>query len=898
MKSSIITYCLSVLIVLLGVYWFLAIGGLNPKNKQVLEHLESISPSVYPGKFAEYLAKIQGLNHGHDPYPAGYRFEELRKAKLANAKRGTTRQLDWIERGPGNVGGRTRSILIDPKDKTLNTFYVGSVSGGLWKAHRTVDASGQESIEWTSLTDQLPNLNVSAMGGASEKYPDVIYVGTGERHGTGIPGDGIYKTTDGGRTWTHLRASLVAGMRFISSLVVDPDNPDVLVVGSGGIWRSEDGGESFSRVGGFNDTFVYVVSELRAKPDDFSVQFAVSTSTILRSTDAGKTWKESLTISGGANGYFSTLAISQSHSENVWAAGVPLDPTYRTKVYRSMDTGESWKEIEMTSYKSGPLCSFVSERFNVWNYAGRQGYYNNTIAVHPFSPDTVYLGGICTVKSWLLTDTTRFAEFWNNHVNDVHVDHHVLETIPIDESANEFHVLNGNDGGFAYSRDGGESWTEGDIFPGFNTSQFYDATKRLGYSQYIGGMQDNGTWTSDEDPDSKSDWRFEYGGDGFDVIWKGDDSLMATWQYGQIIRSLDGGRSWINVSPFGTGPFWTTLEWTGQSGDVVFTINEGLHRTLDFGGSWHLISDPIPDSTKGLLDVNSLGGFAKISLADPNVVWAGWKIDGEGRLHVSENALNPLPGEGVRDPFVMRQVGEPGFFPQDALFIPISGIGTHPHDRATAYVTLGISCYPKLIRTEDIGQTWKDLSGFENPTSCQSTNGFPDVTVFDVAVLPEAPNIIWAVTDIGIVESRDNGDSWAYADNGLPPVLITGIRIIDNEAVVATYGRGVWTLDLSQIRVDNELIAEVPASFELLENYPNPFNPSTTIRFKLAIDSHVRVSVFDVLGRKIATLTDDSYTSGTHEITWDASALSSGQYFYRLEADGKLIGAKAMLLLK
>ncbi len=1058
------------------------------------------APFGHPDKFVEFFAAAEGLDQGYAPYPQGYKMEEFQRAMVANSKRGSTAELAWVERGPGRIGGRTRAILIDHTDPTANSWFVGAVGGGVWKARRYIDTFDQTVIEWTPLTDHLPSLAVSAMAGASVNHPNVIYVGTGEGFGNidASSGVGMFKTTDGGDTWTHLTSTTNnTDWTFINRIAVDPNNPDVVVAATNtSIFRSENGGQSFSKVLGRNSK----IQDLRAKPDNFDVQFAaVNGSGILRSTDGGKTWVHSLStlIHGGER---IELAISQSHPEVVWASvdgsgeRITLFGDPIPDIYRSLDAGESWNFVEN------------SENVDIFaqGFLGEQGWYDQTITVHPFSPDTAYLGGVIRWKTWVEGDETfrvgvvgRFANnvssflnlvnFGANHVggtidvgysdpevtnitedemtsveirfgpnltqfahrfsvpanggtagdggagiafadymyqdyvevpfqvwdtdnnrqlmvsfrdqaNDgawdliptntegpgnthsreyifiskyaynanapmpdymtgggfssglmyflwptlaggdevlwdpnsptpgtleidfgsmkgeyrnttlwengnVHVDHHNLTVVPIDESSNEFHILNGNDGGFAYSRNGGETWAEGDTYPGYNTSQFYDATKRPGFPMYLGGTQDNGTWASYNNANSRRGWRDMLGGDGFDVVWKGADSLMGSIQFNNIWRSIDGGTNWNPAGNIGDWPgqFLSSIGWTPESGATVFSITPsadgGLLRSLDFGASWHAIPASNADAWGGIQGTRTFSGKVRVSLADPSVVWAGYRMRNTNGtvLHVSENALNPRRGEDVQNPVVLRPVNSPSFAPTSV----ISGLATHPFSRATAYVTFSVSCRPKVLRTEDMGNTWEDLSGFVGTDGCQSSNGFPNARVWDIEVFPDTPRIIWAGTDVGIFESRDHGQTWAYADNGLPAVSVWRIRIVDGEVVLATHGRGVWSLDITQVQTAaEEAAAELPTSFELLSNYPNPFNPSTTIGFKIAADSHIRVTVFDVLGRKVATLTDQPYSRGTHRIQWDASAMSSGQYIYRMEADGKLIGAKAMVLVK
>ncbi|MXX97694.1 MAG: T9SS type A sorting domain-containing protein [Rhodothermaceae bacterium] len=1063
----------------------------------------------YPDKFAEHFAAVQGIYDGYTPYPPGHKIREFQKALLTNAKRGKiSTGLNWIERGPGNVGGRSRAIVPDPSDQ--NTWFIATVGGGVWRARRSV-AFGLEKLDWTPLTDHLPSLSATTLD-ISRNNPNVIYFGTGEGvlGVSSSSGVGMFRSTDKGENWTHLSATSVSydeDWRFVNRIAVHPDNPNIVVaVTNGAIFRTEDGGESFSKVldlkldlglGGVQGPRASTgrVQDLKANRKDFNLQFAaVNRLGILKSTDGGKSWNTSLTgFVYGAERI--ELAISESDPNVIWASvegtgarrnlGYPI-----ADLYRSVDNGNSWHLVEIAQGTFPEATVFL----------GAQGWYDNSITVHPFSPDTVYLGGIFRWKAWINpggeelelrtvilnkrapflslysfgqdfaagrvggghldeaaeeitedemssveirfgpgltqmahrftvppnserhrdwreegipypgytyadyvevpfqawdTDNDRqlmvsfrdqgndgawnlihsnvrglesshsreltfiskydydasspkpeytekggFAkglmysfwpylhpdqaewdpssspdgvldidvipargvyrttELWEN--GNVHVDHHDLRVIPIEERMNEFHILNANDGGIAYSRDGGYRWFQGDATAGFNTSQFYDATKRPSGQEYLGGTQDNGTYRSSFSPSNRQGWAHVLGGDGFDVIWKGADSLMGSIQFNYILRSING-LPWEvagNIQGF-DGQFLTTLGWTPESKDVVFTISptSGLLRSLDFGGSWHII--PLSDYGQWRTPLRG-GGKVRVSLADPSVVWAGNRFTQEYggiTLHVSENALDPVPGDGVDHPVRTRAIPPPSFTPSAR----IAGLATHPFDRATAYVTFAVPCFPKVIRTEDMGDTWEDLSGFVGvpETVCESTNGFPDAQVWDIEVFPNTPSIIWAATDMGIFESHDDGETWAYADNGLPAVSVWRIRIVDDEIILATHGRGVWTLNIDQINTDTDRIAhEIPDSFKLLDNYPNPFNPTTTVNFKVASESHIRVTVFDMLGRKVAILTDQPYAGGIHQIQWDASAMGSGQYLYRMEADDKVIDTKSMILVK
>ena len=573
-------------------------------------------------------------------------------------------KLNWRERGPGTVGGRTRAIVVDPDD--YSTWYLGAVGGGVWKGTLSIDDNDQHQIEWTPLTDHLPSLAVTAMA-MSASNPDIIYVGTGEGFGNfdAASGVGMFKTTDRGDTWSQLAATAVpsdAGWRFINRILVNPVDPDEVVVATnGGIYRTTDGGESFRVVYEGRGR----VQDLQAHPDRFNVQFAGENgNAVLRSTDGGETWEESLVNFPTGVGRIE-LAIAPTNPDVVYAS---VDAR-NGELYRTIDGGQNWRYI----VEAGDVET---------NWMGYQGWYNNTMAVHPFSPDTVYLGGIRLWKAWIADSTTtqlsfeldestvpfielarftdahvqqalfvgafgpepvdvnagqltsvevrfgqgtqmahrfvvdrdsgpngdgghgvHYSEYeyrdyvevpfqvWDTdnsrqlavsfrdqsddgafdliHFNDtpgerdgqsreyviihrydygqnaphaaiaqnggaefgmmyqfwpildsssvwdpanlpassinitradvetdvheiefwtsaghVHIDHHNLTMVPVDPADSLFYIVNGNDGGMAYSRDGGETWLEGDAAMGFNTSQFYDATKRPGFEMY------------------------------------------------------------------------------------------------------------------------------------------------------------------------------------------------------------------------------------------------------------------------------------------------------------------------------------------------------------------------------------------------------------------------------
>jgi len=166
-------------------------------------------------------------------------------------------------------------------------------------------------------------------------------------------------------------------------------------------------------------------------------------------------------------------------------------------------------------------------------------------------------------------------------------------------------------------------------------------------------------------------------------------------------------------------------------------------------------------------------------------------------------------------------------------------------------------------------------------------------------VMDHAPTVIWVGTDIGLIESRDSGANWSYANNGLMAVPVWRMKFRDNEVIVATHGRGIWTVPAGDVSAAAATESGMlPSEFVPSQNYPNPFNASTTIQFTVPAEAHIRLAVYDLLGRRVSVLTDRVYAPGTHDLIWNANTHASGVYFYRLESEGRLVGAQKMTLLK
>jgi photosystem II stability/assembly factor-like uncharacterized protein len=722
----------------------------------------------FPDEFERVLYERKIPSDREAPeYDGGYRKRELEKAprSLFADKAGT-----WASRGPGNVSGRARGIIVDPIDPAGLTWFIVSVGGGIWKT----DDGG---ATWRVLTDDVPNLAMQSIAMAASDN-DVMYAGTGESFFNidTLHGDGLLKSVDRGETWTQV-ASTLSDYRFnnVSRILVDPTDPDVVVIStttgrykadispSSSIFRSTDGGTSWTEVHtetGADGWSTPRVQQLVADPADFSIQYAtVDGKGIMKSTDAGLTWNY---VNNGITDFTGRfeMDVSPVNSDYLYASA---EGSSHAELWVSWNQGASW--VETVESGAEP------------NWLASQGWYDNTIVCHPTDPTIVYVGGTelyelnITAVGGSTRNSTPLASYWFPHP-----DHHGLAIVQ--PSGGGWFLLGTNDGGITRTASGVSSFTM--PIDGMTSTQFYGVDKRPGGSAYVGGMQDNGTWRSPLDPDDLTPWTAQIGGDGYETSWHFDDPLkiIGGYQFNGLQRSLDGGATWVNATSgmsdtgSGSAPFITKIAKSQDDPELLFAVGaSGVWRSTDFGGSWSLANTPSAawGSLSSFMDV-------RISRADPDVVWAGHRMDGSGSIVVStDGGLN----FSATTNYTTATMGG------------ISGLATHPVDAGTAYVLFSFAQRPKVLKTVDGGASWTDISGFGAGTA--STNGFPDVAVYDLLVWPNDPNRIWVGSEIGLIESLDGGATWALAANGLPAVGVWMLKAVEDEIVVATHGRGIWS---------------------------------------------------------------------------------------------------------
>lgn len=368
------------------------VGTDDQKNEVLEPRMDS------PEMFEQVMLELRTKEGAAGPeYGAGYLLKELKKAKTSARTSSTARRamddLDFKERGPANVPGRTRAVLVYPGDATHNTWFAGSVGGGIWK---TTDAG----TSWTDMTPDFPNLATGALA-MSESNMDVIYAGTGEGFGNvgNISGAGIFKSIDGGDTWSQIAStSNSATFGDVNRMAVDPTNADILVVafntndeGVSTIRKSIDGGDTWS----INYENGNRIQDLRVDPTNFDIQYVgINGIGVAKSIDGGDTW--ALSNNGMFPGGRVEIAVSPANTSRLYASAQGGLSGTASDLYTSADAGANWISVQTAT--------------TAIDFLGGQGWYDNGCIAHPFDENSVYVCGVNTFKMTIGTGTVNGNE--------------------------------------------------------------------------------------------------------------------------------------------------------------------------------------------------------------------------------------------------------------------------------------------------------------------------------------------------------------------------------------------------------------------------------------------------------------------------------------------------------
>ncbi len=689
--------------------------------------------------------------------------------------------MEWRNIGPFRGG---RSVAVAGVKQDHLTYYFGGVGSGVWK---TTDAG----ITWANISDKTFGTTSVGAITVAESDPNVVYVGMGEHAIRGVMtshGDGVYKSTDAGRTWQHMGLD---NTRHISSVQVHPGDPDLVYVAAQGaaygdsedrgVYRSKDGGENWEKVlyvdstsgpsslsMDMNNPRVLYAAIWDHRRYPWQVRSGGPGSGIYKTTDAGDTWER---VNTGLPELMGDIGVAVSaESDRVYAI-VEADPG--GGLYRSDNGGKNWRKLN-----------------DSWAIRARAWYYTH-ITADPSNPDVVWILNAPVSKS--IDGGRTFTR-----VGTPHGDNHDLWINP----QNSDYMINANDGGANVSLNGGATWSTQENQP---TAQFYRVNTDNRFPYYVyGGQQDNSSVAIVSRASGGIGWKDWYATAGCETAYLAFDPDNPVLQYGgcymgQIAEFDERTHGDRNVMAYPHLPAALAsrdmkyrFNWNApivaslHDPNVIYHASNILLKTENRGESWVEVS---PDLTRdddakqgpggGPITNEGAGGeiygtiyYVAESPHDPRTIWAG---SDDGLVHVTRD------GGANWENVTPEDVGEE----------IINSIEVSPHDPAVAF--LAVTAYkfndftPHFYRTDDYGQSWdRIVEGIE-----------ADAWARVIREDPKRPGLLYAGTEAGMYVSWDSGDNWQSLQLNMPltPITDLKVQVWHNDLVAATSGRAFWILD-------------------------------------------------------------------------------------------------------
>ena len=870
----------------------------------------------------------------------------------------------WRSIGPANMGGRVDDIAVN--ENSPSTFYVGFATGGIWK-------TTNNGTTWTPIFDKYP---VSSIGdiALAPSNPDIIYVGTGEPNNrqSSSFGAGVYKSTDGGKEFVYVG---LKETQSIGRVVVHPKDPNIVYVAAvghlfgpnpeRGLYKTTDGGKTWTNTKfidndtGFTDVVmdpsnanVLIAASYQRRRQPWGFNGGGAGSGIWKTTDAGRTWTKLAGNGLPDNPIIGRIGldIARSKPSTIYAsievgasggtgAGVnddgtlvqpgqgrgggggggrgqtpppPPDPK-KSGIWRSDDSGRTWK--------------FLSNQGDRWMYYSQ-------VRIDPTNPEIAYQGGAPFFKS------IDGGKNWRQIPGIPHSDHHAIWINPKDHN----HILLGNDGGLDVSYDQGETW---EFINTMALGQFYAISADMRKPYYVcGGLQDNGSWCGPSGVRSttgilNSDWFRVGGGDGFYTANDASDwrVLYSESQDGNTNRielpgrtvsirprpSATGGRGGaaaatpanaetpVAAPAFGAaaGPnvvptpppgtnyrfYWSTpFILSPHNPRTIYLGGDRLFRSYDRGDTWTASPDltnnigrndrpimsvagtaPMASKHDGAASYSNIITISESSMV-PGVLWVGTN---DGNVQVSRDGGATWKNVAGNVKGVPKETH-------------VSRVEASHHDGSTAYVSFDAHRIddhkPYIFMTKDLGETWTSVSG-----------NLPEGNVNVIKEDPKNRNLLYAGTEYAFFVSLNGGREWKPFMTGLPYVRIDDVMVHprDNDLILGTHGRSIWVMDdisaLQQLsddsmKTDEQVLDIRPAiawtndiqrailaeGAKHFRGQNPPRGAAISYWFKSAPSADVRITITDITGREIRSL-EGTKEAGLNRVGWDLTLSGAGR---------------------
>jgi len=777
----------------------------------------------------------------------------------------------WRNIGP-NRGGRSLGSAGSPSRPY--EYYFGATGGGLWK---TTDGGN----EWFPVTDgQISSSSIGAVA-VAESNPDIVYIGGGETQlrGSITQGDGVYKSTDAGKTWKHLG---LQETQAIARIRVDPTNADLVYVAAlghpygeneeRGVFRSKNGGETWEKVlyvsdkAGAADLIidrtnpkVLYASTWQVYRKAWKMWGGGPDSKLWKSEDGGDTWTDLTSNPGMPEGPIGKIGVTVSPADpnRVWA----IVEANEGGVFRSDDAGKTWEKV------------------NDERKLRQRAFYYSRLYADPIDRETVY--GL-NVDFWKSTDG---GKTFDTEITVPHGDNHDLWIDPADP----LRMISSNDGGGVVSINGGKTWTEED----YPTTQFYHVMTTSDVPYHVAGaQQDNSTlampsegWDHMLGGGPGHGWHYAVGGgeSGWitqsptdpDVFYAGSQGALLTRYNRKTGQTRD-----IQVYPrFFSGEPASALperwQWTFPimfsplDPKIMYTTSQHMWKTINDGQTWEKISPDLtyadPETlgkTGGVItmDMNGPEIYATVfalapSMYDVNTIWAG---SDDGKVHITRDGGKNWADITPKDlpKFSRISIIDEGKFKPGTLYLAANRYQVD--DRQ-----------PYVFKTEDFGKSWtKIITGIED-------GHFARAIREDL----EKPGLLYLATEHGVYVSFNDGEMWQSLQLNLPDTPIRDLVLKNDDVVLGSHGRGFWILDdirplraAVETSVKNEVMLYKPA---------NPirgiYNAAIQYYLPEKIDS-LKIEILDREGNLINTYISagdstakdlPSRDTGLNTFTWD-----------------------------